>query len=36
MGEAVLAARQALQRAGEKDWANYMLYGNPDFVLKQS
>jgi hypothetical protein len=36
MGAAVLAARQRLREKGENDWANYMLYGNPDFVLKRS
>ncbi len=36
MGAAVLAARRKLKQDGENDWANYMLYGNPDFVLKQA
>jgi pimeloyl-ACP methyl ester carboxylesterase len=36
MGEAVLVARKKLKQIGEDDWANYMLYGNPDFVLKQA
>lgn len=35
IGEAVLAARTALSAAGENDWGNYMLYGDPGFVLKK-
>jgi len=35
IGSAVLAARQALKAAGENDWANYMLYGDPGFVIKK-
>jgi pimeloyl-ACP methyl ester carboxylesterase len=35
IGKAVLAARQAVQQARSVDWADYLLYGNPDFVLKQ-
>lgn len=34
IGQAVLEARQALLGEKEDDWANYMLYGNPDFILK--
>lgn len=34
MGQAVLVARQALKEKNEDDWANYMLYGNADFVVK--
>ena len=36
VGDAVLAARQALKSKNESDWANYMLYGNREFVLKTS
>lgn len=35
VGEAVLSARQAMKEAGENDWANYMLYGDPQFKLKK-
>lgn len=36
VGDAVLAARQALKAKDEGDWANYMLYGDPRFILKKS
>ena len=35
IGQAVLAARTALSAAGENDWGNYMLYGDPGFCLKK-
>ncbi|MEO8183939.1 MAG: CHAT domain-containing protein [Deltaproteobacteria bacterium] len=31
---ALLAGRTALHDAGEVDWADYIHYGNPDFVVK--
>jgi pimeloyl-ACP methyl ester carboxylesterase len=34
VGEAMLAARQAIKAADHGDWANYMLYGDPSFRLK--
>jgi pimeloyl-ACP methyl ester carboxylesterase len=36
IGQSVLAARQALKEDDQKDWADYILYGNPDFTLKFS
>ncbi|MEI2685797.1 MAG: CHAT domain-containing protein [Cypionkella sp.] len=35
LGDAVLEARQAVERAKSADWADYVFYGNPDFVLKK-
>jgi CHAT domain-containing protein/pimeloyl-ACP methyl ester carboxylesterase len=35
VGEAVLAGRKAVLSTGDRDWADYILYGNFDFVLKQ-
>jgi hypothetical protein len=35
MGEAILDARKAVEKRGSADWADYIFYGNPDFVLKQ-
>jgi len=35
MGDAVLAARRAVEKRGSADWADYVFYGNPDFVLKR-
>ena len=34
IGEAVLAARRDVQQLGRADWADYMLYGDPQFALK--
>lgn len=34
LGDALLAGRKALLEIDSKDWADYILYGNPDFVLK--
>jgi hypothetical protein len=34
MGEAILDARNAVEKRGSADWADYVFYGNPDFVLK--
>jgi hypothetical protein len=34
LGEAILKGRTELKDAGFADWANYMLYGDPNFVLK--
>ena len=33
LGEALLGARRALQSGGTIDWADYVHYGNPRFVL---
>ena len=35
LGAALLAGRQAVWNEKERDWADYILYGNFDFVLKQ-
>lgn len=34
VGESVLAGRKRLRETNERDWANYISYGSPDFVLK--
>jgi CHAT domain-containing protein len=34
LGEATLAARQAVQKIKSVDWADYILYGSPEFVVK--
>jgi CHAT domain-containing protein len=36
IGDAVLAGRRAVKAAASVDWADYLLYGNPDFVLKRA
>jgi pimeloyl-ACP methyl ester carboxylesterase len=36
IGEAMLAARKSLKSDKQADWADYMLYGNPDFTIKLS
>jgi len=35
IGGAVLNGRKAVLSTGDRDWADYILYGNFDFVLKQ-
>ena len=35
IGSALLAGRRAVLGRGDRDWADYILYGNFDFVLKQ-
>jgi pimeloyl-ACP methyl ester carboxylesterase len=35
LGEAILAGRQELNKAKSRDWADYILYGSYDFVLKR-
>ena len=35
LGDAVMAGRKAVHRIGSPDWADYMLYGDPTFVLKK-
>ena len=36
IGSALLEGRKAVRDAGDRDWADYILYGNFDFVLKQA
>ena len=36
IGDAVNLARQAVKKVGKVDWADYMLYGDPRFPIKQS
>jgi CHAT domain-containing protein/pimeloyl-ACP methyl ester carboxylesterase len=36
LGEALQNGRKAIRKQDSPDWANYILYGNPDFVLKES
>jgi CHAT domain-containing protein len=36
IGGAVLAGRRAVLSKSDRDWADYILYGNFDFVLKQT
>jgi pimeloyl-ACP methyl ester carboxylesterase len=35
LGEAILAGRQAAYKLPSIDWADYILYGDPNFVLKK-
>ena len=35
IGSALLAGRKAVLGRRDRDWADYILYGNFDFVLKQ-
>ena len=35
IGEAILAGRKKVNESKSRDWADYVLYGNYDFVLKQ-
>ena len=35
IGLALLEGRKAVLQLKEQDWADYILYGNSDFVLKQ-
>ena len=35
LGASLLAGRKAILSGKERDWADYILYGNFDFVLKQ-
>lgn len=35
IGSALLEGRKAVADIGERDWADYILYGNFDFVLKE-
>jgi len=35
LGSALLAARKVVYDAKDRDWADYLLYGNFDFVLKE-
>jgi CHAT domain-containing protein len=35
LGEAIQTGRIAVKETGSKDWADYVFYGNPDFVLKE-
>ncbi|MGE3309356.1 MAG: CHAT domain-containing protein [Limisphaerales bacterium] len=34
IGDAVLEGRRAVEARGSADWADYLFYGNPEFVLK--
>jgi CHAT domain-containing protein len=36
IGSALLDGRKAVLGLGQRDWADYILYGNFDFVLKQA
>lgn len=35
VGQAVLEARRAVRATKSVDWADYLLYGSPDFVIKR-
>jgi len=35
LGEALQKGREVIRKQGSRDWANYILYGNPNFVLKE-
>jgi hypothetical protein len=34
IGEAILAGRRVVKETRSVDWADYLLYGNPEFILK--
>jgi CHAT domain-containing protein len=34
VGSAVMSGRKKIEAKGSADWADYILYGDPDFVLK--
>jgi CHAT domain-containing protein len=36
MRDAIQAGRTAVRDTGSKDWANYIFYGDPEFVLKEA
>jgi CHAT domain-containing protein len=36
VGEALQQGRSAVQALASPDWANYIFYGNQDFVLKEN
>jgi pimeloyl-ACP methyl ester carboxylesterase len=36
LGEAVMAGREAVEKLRSVDWADYILYGDPRFVVKTS
>jgi CHAT domain-containing protein/pimeloyl-ACP methyl ester carboxylesterase len=36
LGDAVMAGRKAVEKIGSSDWADYILYGDPAFVLKKA
>jgi CHAT domain-containing protein len=35
LGDAIQGARGVVRASNSKDWADYVFYGNPDFVLKE-
>jgi CHAT domain-containing protein len=35
LGEAMLQGRKKVEASNSVDWADYVFYGSPDFVLKQ-
>jgi CHAT domain-containing protein/pimeloyl-ACP methyl ester carboxylesterase len=35
LGDAVMAGRKSVHKLGSVDWADYILYGDPTFVLKK-
>lgn len=35
LGDALMASRRILAKAGQGDWADYILYGDPEFRLKK-
>jgi CHAT domain-containing protein/pimeloyl-ACP methyl ester carboxylesterase len=36
LGSALLTARKKVEESGSADWADYILYGDPGFILKKS
>ena len=36
LGNALLTARKKVEESGSADWADYILYGDPGFILKKS
>jgi CHAT domain-containing protein len=35
LGDAILGGRRGVRELPSKDWADYMLYGDPEFTLKR-
>ena len=36
LGRALVGGRRAVEKVPSGDWANYVLYGSPEFVLKSA
>jgi CHAT domain-containing protein len=36
IGGALVSSREAVRAVDDRDWADYVFYGSPDFVLKEA